>query len=82
MSGHVCRDRDGAPRVDDDGRPVRPLVVTCGGCGLQWCERCDAAPGPLCHACHGRGYSTAPLNRRGRALLGAHRRAERARWAK
>lgn len=34
--------------------------MTCGGCNRQWCERCDGTQGPLCHYCHGRGYSTAP----------------------
>ncbi len=25
-----------------------------------WCDSCDPAHGPLCHYCHGRGYSTHP----------------------
>lgn len=44
----------------DDGRPVKPLVATCGGCGESWCERCDPGPASQCHWCNGRGYSTAP----------------------
>lgn len=36
------------------------VVVTCGSCTRQWCELCDGTHGPLCHYCHGRGYSTAP----------------------
>lgn len=35
--------------------------VTCGGCGNAWCERCDPAPSALCHWCHGRGESFAPI---------------------
>lgn len=35
--------------------------VTCGGCEREWCERCDPGPGALCHWCHGRGYSIAPV---------------------
>lgn len=35
-------------------------IVTCGGCGRQWCESCDPAPSALCHYCHGRGFSLAP----------------------
>lgn len=34
--------------------------VTCGLCGLSWCDRHDPAPAALCHACHGRGYTLAP----------------------
>lgn len=34
--------------------------VQCGHCGLQWCEHHDPAPSAMCHACHGRGYTTAP----------------------
>lgn len=36
-------------------------IVTCGICGRSWCEQCDPAPSALCHWCHGRGYSTAPV---------------------
>lgn len=37
-------------------------VVTCGGNRRhRWCEACDPAPSALCHWCHGRGYSTAPI---------------------
>lgn len=54
---HVCAG------TDDDGQPLRPEVVTCGICGRSWCERCDPAPSALCHYCHGRGYSEAPMNR-------------------
>jgi hypothetical protein len=53
--GHTC---DG---VDDDDRPLKPKRVTCGDCGREWCERCDPCPSALCHWCHGRGYSLAPL---------------------
>ena len=35
--------------------------VTCGNCDSSWCERCDPGPSALCHTCHGRGHSTAPL---------------------
>ena len=38
-----------------------PIKVTCNGCGRSWCERCDAAHGPLCHWCHGRGHSIAEI---------------------
>ena len=41
--------------------PEEPKRVTCGNCSAEWCERCDPAPSALCHTCHGRGYSTAPL---------------------
>ena len=41
-----------------------PDRATCGGCGNEWCERCDPAPSALCHWCHGRGYSHARLDRR------------------
>lgn len=34
-------------------------VVTCGACGLKWCEGCDPAPSALCPRCNGRGYTTA-----------------------
>jgi hypothetical protein len=53
VGAHDCRipiDTDRAPRT-----------VTCGGCEAEWCERCDPSPGPLCHTCHGRGYSTAAI---------------------
>ncbi len=36
--------------------------VTCANCGNSWCEECDPAPSALCHTCHGRGYSIAPLD--------------------
>jgi hypothetical protein len=36
--------------------------VTCGNCERSWCERCDPTHGPLCHYCHGRGWSTSPLD--------------------
>ena len=39
----------------------QPARVTCGTCELSWCERCDPCPSALCHRCHGRGHSTAPL---------------------
>lgn len=48
---------DTCPRADDG----RAAVVTCGTCRAQWCERCDPAPGALCHTCNGRGYSTAEI---------------------
>lgn len=35
--------------------------TTCGGCGNAWCGECDPAPSALCHWCHGRGKSTAPM---------------------
>ena len=35
--------------------------VTCGNCQRSWDEDKDPAPSALCHWCHGRGYSTAPL---------------------
>lgn len=38
-----------------------PVRVTCGACNRSWCERCDPAPGALCHWCHGRGSSQAQL---------------------
>lgn len=37
--------------------------VTCLGCGLVWCDRCDPAHGPLCPQCHGLGYTTAYIRR-------------------
>ena len=57
--------------VDDDNRPLEALRVSCPGCGLEWCERCDPAPSALCPTCHGRGYSTAPLNEIGARQLRA-----------
>jgi hypothetical protein len=39
--------------------------VTCGNCGNSWCETCDPAPSALCHTCHGRGYSIAPITEEG-----------------
>lgn len=54
---------------DSDGQPQRPELVTCGNCGRSWCEREDPAPSALCHYCHGRGYSVAPIPpRQARAL--------------
>ena len=40
----------------------KDYMVTCGMCDRSWCERCDPAPSALCHWCHGRGYSTAPID--------------------
>jgi len=37
------------------------VKVTCGNCEHSWCEKCDPAPAALCHWCHGRGHSIAPL---------------------
>lgn len=34
---------------------------TCGECGRSWDDSADPAPSALCHWCHGRGYSTAPI---------------------
>ena len=45
-----------------DCRENHDAVVTCGNCGGKWCETCDPAPSALCHTCHGRGYSKAPIN--------------------
>ncbi len=47
--------------TDDDGLPLKPDVATCGRCGRSWCFNCDPCPAALCHWCHGRGYSTAPI---------------------
>lgn len=43
--------------------PDHGAKVTCGNCGQSWCEACDPAPSALCHYCHGRGYSTAPIRK-------------------
>jgi hypothetical protein len=51
--------------TDDDGAPLKPEAVTCGNCELEWCERCDPCPSALCPKCHGRGYTTAPLDEDG-----------------
>lgn len=37
-------------------------IVTCGICNRSWDAEKDPAPAALCHWCHGRGYSTAPVN--------------------
>ncbi len=58
---HRCLDRDGEIRVNDFGDPIAADVTTCGHCGNSWCERCDPTPSPLCHTCHGRGFSHAEL---------------------
>lgn len=50
---------DGVMRCDD------PDPATCGNCERSWCDRCDPSPSALCHYCHGRGYSTAPLDMEG-----------------
>lgn len=67
MSGrkiHVCKQRD------EMGEPLKPLAVVCGAnSNHSWCERCDPCPAALCHWCHGRGYSIAPLPRRQRLEL-------------
>ena len=34
-------------------------ATLCGECGTIWCATCDPCPWPLCHVCHGRGYTTA-----------------------
>jgi hypothetical protein len=39
----------------------KKIPTTCMSCFYSWCDHCDGAHGPLCHKCHGRGYSTAPL---------------------
>jgi hypothetical protein len=39
----------------------KPQRVTCGTCNRSWCGRCDPAPSALCHYCHGRGHTNAPL---------------------
>ena len=57
-----CINEHHCPGLDDDGRALRPDRVTCGNCGRSWCERCDPAPSALCHYCHGRGLSCAPLD--------------------
>jgi hypothetical protein len=44
-----------------EGCGHRTNVVTCGICDRSWCESCDPAPSALCHYCHGRGHSTAPV---------------------
>jgi len=38
-----------------------PIVATCGNCDRSWCEKCDPTPGPLCHFCHGYGYTRAEI---------------------
>jgi len=48
-------------KTDENGRHLAPDKTTCARCGRSWCERCDPSPGPLCHYCHGRGWSKAPL---------------------
>lgn len=58
MNSHYWHTCDG---VDDDDRPLEAKRVTCGDCERSWCERCDPCPSALCHWCHGRGCSTAPL---------------------
>jgi len=49
------------PGTDEDDKPLQPDAATCGICGRSWCDRCDPAPSALCHFCHGRGESSAPL---------------------
>lgn len=56
MNKHVCESRY------TNGEEMQPEKATCGACGLSWCDRCDPAPSAMCHYCHGRGYSTAPLD--------------------
>lgn len=41
--------------------PYVPMVVGCNNCGYQWDEKKDPCPSALCHRCHGRGYSTHPI---------------------
>lgn len=52
---------DDYTEVQCDCKEQEPKRVTCGNCGTEWCERCDPAPSALCHVCHGRGHTTAPL---------------------
>lgn len=41
----------------------RSAITQCGADSAhRWCADCDPAPAALCHWCHGRGYSTAPLS--------------------
>jgi hypothetical protein len=46
---------------DKGCRCDKPEIATCGNCVRSWCARCDPAPSALCHYCHGRGFSLAPL---------------------
>ena len=48
--------------LHEGAQPCEAFRVTCGGCDSAWCEKCDPGPSALCHTCHGRGYSTAPLD--------------------
>ncbi len=67
MYARACEREDANPLVVDVSPPWHacesPVAVTCGSCHASWCERCDPAPSALCHTCHGRGHSTAPLQR-------------------
>ena len=52
-------------RGTEEGGPLHDCEtsrVTCGNCDSSWCEKCDPGPSALCHTCHGRGHSTAPLD--------------------
>ncbi len=63
QEGYDCGDY--SPMFDWDDLPdidCRVSKVTCGNCGRSWDERQDPAPSALCHWCHGRGHSTAPLD--------------------
>ena len=44
---HVCED------TDEMDRPLKPEMVTCGGCHRSWCERCCPTPVSLCPFCNG-----------------------------
>jgi hypothetical protein len=33
-----------AERRDDDDRPVKPEISTCGTCDFKWCSRCEPCP--------------------------------------
>jgi len=57
-----CAKKNQPAQTDTHGCDA-PERVTCGSCGNSWCERCDPAPSALCHYCHGRGVSTAPLGK-------------------
>lgn len=46
----------------------RSEIAECGICGRRWCGFCDPAPAALCHWCHGRGYSIAPISAASRLL--------------
>jgi hypothetical protein len=64
MYARACEREDANPLVLDVSHLTHDCEasrVTCGNCDSSWCERCDPGPSALCHTCHGRGHSIAPL---------------------